>query len=183
MRKLMVLTTALIFTVLGLANTSAAASTRNESYTIHGTAQAVPTVIGTCEGAEIGQAVPIEVLVTGTATISRLGRTEVSIVESGLGICVGAPVPAPIAVFTASGTYTAANGDELDFQSTSTTPIASVPGTPWFRFSSTDALLPTGTGRFAKATGSLLVVVTFDPTANPTAAWFTINGTITIPKS
>jgi hypothetical protein len=187
MRRVALVLLMVVLAVLGLPALAGAAppgATPNDTYRIHGTAWTTPTIIGTCPDPVPGPppVVPIQVVVEGVAEISRLGWSTVVIEETGLGICVGGPVPAPIAVLSAEGTFTASNGDELDFESVSSTAIEPVPGTPLFRFASVDGFTPTGTGRFAAATGSVDTVVTFDPTKTPVQATFTFRGTITIPK-
>lgn len=186
MRRVALLLVLLVPAVLGVPSLASAGSagSPNDTYRIHGTAWTTPTISGTCPAPEPGPppVVPIEITVEGVAEISRLGWSTVVVEETGIGICVGGPVPVPVAVISAQGTFTAANGDELDFESVESSAIEPVPGTPLFGFTSVDEFTPTGTGRFADATGSVQTVVTFDPTVTPVQAVFTLHGTITIPK-
>jgi hypothetical protein len=84
-------------------------------------------------------------------------------------------------VLTATAIYTTRNGDELVSPQVSSTPILSVPGTPYFAFTSQDEVTG-GTGRMAGASGSITADITFNPTATPISAHFAVSGTVTLPK-
>jgi hypothetical protein len=170
--------------ISGVAYGGPSALTPTETFKIHGAMTASPDVAGTCPNPlppGPPPIVPITIVVTGSGVISRLGDVTVNVQETGLGVCIGTTVPAPIALFTATATYTAQNGDQLVTENVSTTAILPVPGTPYVGFTSYDQ--PTGgTGRMAGASGLLRADVRFDPTKTPIPAHFTLSGTLTLPK-
>jgi hypothetical protein len=187
MRKLAVAIVVVAVATIGIPSIAPAAppaSTPNTTYRIHGAAVTTPVIAGTCPD-ELPPGpppvVPITVTVTGTGVVSRLGAVTVRADETGLGICLGGPVPAPVQVLTVLTTYTAANGDVLRTETTSSSAIEPIPGTPYLGFTAVDRITG-GSGRMDGASGRIDTSVTFDPTTSPIQASFTIAGSVTLPK-